>query len=155
MMAFKIPPELIIHEGSHWVINHRVDTEMPGYLMIGARDNKVRNFSDLSTEALVELGPLIGQATKFVEEELKPKRLFCSRYGYAEGYSIHFHVVPIYGWLEDEFFNDPEYAKLHCDGSSLTLFLWREYIESPVKREIKGPLVTDVVKRLKGRFEQY
>ena len=152
-MPFTIPEHLIIHRTEHWTINHRVDTEMPGYLMIGASDSKVERFQDISEEAAAELGTLIVRATKYVEEELQPKRIFCSRYGYDAGHSVHFHVIPIYSWLEEEFIKDPEYSKLFCDGSSLTLFLWREYIEAENKRPIFGPGVEEVIDRLKRRFE--
>ncbi|GAA5497612.1 hypothetical protein Rhal01_03808 [Rubritalea halochordaticola] len=152
-MAFTIPEHLIVHRAKHWTINHRVDTDMPGYLMIGAANSQVERFQDISEEASLELGTLIVQATRYVEEELQPKRVFCSRYGYDDGHSVHFHVIPIYAWLEEAFLQDAEYSKLFCDGSSLTLFLWREYIEAENKRTIQGPSVQEAIARVKARFE--
>lgn len=152
-MPLSIPQHLIVHQTKYWTINHRVDTEMPGYLMIGASDSEVRRFKDISEEASIELGALIIRSTKYVEEELQPKRIFCSRYGYDDGHSVHFHIIPIYSWLEEEFLNDVEYSKLFCDGSTLTLFLWREYIEAENKRPIFGPSVDEAVSKIKGRFE--
>lgn len=154
-MPFTIPENLVVHRTKHWTVNHRVDSRIPGYLMIGASDPNVERFEGVSSDASSELGQLIVQCTKYVEEELKPKRLFCSRYGYDGGHSVHFHVIPIYDYIEEEFLNDPEYSKLHCDGSSLTLFLWREYIEADHKRKIYGPSVDESIIRLRSRFERH
>jgi diadenosine tetraphosphate (Ap4A) HIT family hydrolase len=36
MDIFEPPPHLVILQTGHWMLNHRVDSALPGYLMPGA-----------------------------------------------------------------------------------------------------------------------
>jgi hypothetical protein len=66
------------------------------------------------------------------------------------------------GWVRQLFFDDPRYRVLRdisrhsgaldadkTDGAELTLYVWREFCESPVPPPISGPSVHEVVERLK------
>ncbi len=137
MMTFYPPAETIIFETSHWLVNHRVDTTMPGYLIVGAKVGA--DWNELSTEALAELGSVLAQSVQAITDCLHPQRVYISRYGHTPGHSLHFHLIPVYDWLIEAYQQDERYRVLEqfytpgsvtgLDGASLTLFIWREYAE--------------------------
>lgn len=114
-----IPEKFRIHETEHWLVNHRTDTALPGYLMVGS---KVRTNAlyDLPAEALASLGPLLARAQREVETLLGPKRVYIGRYGHSPGHPIHFHIMPVYGWLEALFWKDGRYRVLASFGRATT-----------------------------------
>lgn len=90
-----IPSKYRIHETEHWLVNHRIDTVLPGYLMVGSKSG-TNALYDLPTGALVSLGPLLARAQREVETLLRPKRVYIGRYGHSPGHPIHFHIIPVY-----------------------------------------------------------
>jgi len=129
----------------------------------GLSDDRSKRFTDdlssLPDEALSELGPLLAKAQNALQQVLKAQRVYIGRYGHTPGYSIHFHVIPIYDWVETLFWQDARYRKLKSfgadrgeaatDGAELTLFVWREFCERPVPPAIKGPSVSQVIEMLR------
>jgi len=94
---------------------------------------------------------------------LKPEHLYIGRYGHTPGHALHFHLIPICGWVKQLFFDDPRYRVLRklsrhsgaagadeTDGAELTLYVWREFCESPTPPPISGPSVHEVVERAKA-----
>ena len=54
------------------------------------------------------------------------------------GLPVHFHLIPLYDWVEELFWEDTRYRTLQqfgvptadlTDGAELTLFVWREFCE--------------------------
>jgi diadenosine tetraphosphate (Ap4A) HIT family hydrolase len=160
-----VPPEhLVILQTRDWVLNHRVDTALPGYLMLGARV-PTNDLSAMPAKALAELGTLLAAAQKALNEILEPKHLYIGRYGHMAGHSLHFHIIPICAWVRQRFFDDPRYRILQdlsrnppgrdgTDGAELTLYVWREFCENPVPPKISGPSIPEVVERLRSRLFQ-
>jgi diadenosine tetraphosphate (Ap4A) HIT family hydrolase len=72
--GFDPPKHLVILQTPDWVLNHRVDTVLPGYLMLGAR-MPTNDLSRMRAEALTELGTLLASAQKALSEILEPKHL--------------------------------------------------------------------------------
>jgi diadenosine tetraphosphate (Ap4A) HIT family hydrolase len=158
-MAFQIPEHLIIKTTDHWIVNHRVDSKLPGYLMIASRADTAK-LSDLSAAALGELGKLLAEAQKILQETLHAEHVYLSRFGHQPGLSIHFHVIPIYGWVKAAFTRDPRYAifksfyatganNSEFDGSELTFYIWRELCESANPPAIEGPSTNEVIQLLR------
>ncbi|MHC6225109.1 HIT family protein [Pseudomonas sp. X10] len=157
-----IPPRFIIHESKYWLINHRMDSALPGYLMLGAKQ-MTNSLAALSTEALAELGVLQARIQKAIEDDLQPKRLYIGRFGHDAGHSIHFHFIPVYPWVEALFWRDDRYRLLQTfssidsaaqqtDGAELMLFVWREFCEHPDPPQIQGPSVDRVIAALREKF---
>ncbi|QJI41235.1 HIT family protein [Pseudomonas sp. ADAK2] len=156
-----IPQPFIIHETKYWQLNHRLNSALPGYLMLGARSN-ANALHELPDSALAELGPLLATTQRIVETLFKPKRLYIGRYGHEPGHSIHFHIVPIYDWVEDLFWQDERYRLLDTfssatpasptDGAELTLFVWREFCERPDPPKAPGMTVEQVICHLREAF---
>ncbi|MBD8709267.1 HIT family protein [Pseudomonas sp. CFBP 13711] len=157
-----IPPHLVIHETTHWLINHRRDSHLPGYLMLSAKQ-MTHALATLPIEALAELGVLQAQIQQAIETHLHPNRLYIGRFGHGAGHSIHFHFIPIYPWVEALFWQDERYRSLQTfgslpdgsnqtDGAELTLFVWREFCERPDPPSIEGPSVDLAIAALRQAF---
>ncbi|MFJ4158158.1 HIT family protein [Pseudomonas sp. NPDC089752] len=158
-----IPPRFIVHESRHWIVNHRMDSALPGYLMLSAKQ-KTNTLSALPYEALAELGVLQARIQEIIESQLKPRRLYISRFGHEAGFSIHFHFIPVYPWVETMFWEDERYRSLQAfgstesaqpetDGAELTLFVWREFCERPDPPPVHGPSVDKVIAVLCSAFK--
>jgi diadenosine tetraphosphate (Ap4A) HIT family hydrolase len=159
--AFQPAKHLVILQTEDWVLNHRVDSALPGYLMLGARV-PTNDLSVLRPQALAQLGTLLANAQTALTAILKPEHLYIGRYGHSAGYSLHFHLIPICAWVRQLFFDDLRYRVLRdlthhsgvldadkTDGAELTLYVWREFCENPVPPPISGPSVQEVIERLK------
>ncbi|SMF67993.1 MULTISPECIES: HIT family protein [unclassified Pseudomonas] len=155
----QIDPAYILFETEHWLLNHHLASKLPGYLMLGAKA-PVDSLADMSDAALAELGGLLAKTQRVMEAQLKPKWLYISRYGHLPGFPLHFHFIPVYDWVEDAFWRDDRYRRLQdlgsqdlaktlTDGAELTLFVWREFGESPMPPVIHGPSVAQVIGNLR------
>ncbi|MBB3452571.1 diadenosine tetraphosphate (Ap4A) HIT family hydrolase [Rhizobium sp. BK313] len=156
--VYDIPERFQIAETEGWLVNHRINSVLPGYLMVSSK-MFTNDLSELSSEALAELGPLLAKAQNALKSGLGSERVYIGRYGHTPGYPIHFHVIPIYGWVEELFWNDARYRLLETfadgpgetvtDGAEMTLFVWREFCERTDPPPIKGPSVCDVIELLR------
>lgn len=157
-----IPGEFIIHETEHWILNHNFANALPGYLILGSKA-PVDSLGDLPMAALHEFGELLARTQSILQGTLAPERLYVSRYGHSSGYPIHFHLIPVYAWVERLFLEDPRYrlletfanpskAETRTDGAELTLFIWREFGESARPPAIEGPTIPQVIEVLRAAF---
>ncbi len=156
--SLEIPPHFHVAETSGWLVNHRMDSALPGYLMISSKTN-TNDLWNLSVDALAEFGPLLARAQSALKRKLNAQRVYIGRYGHTPGYPIHFHVIPIYDWVEELFWKDARYRLLRnfaegpgetaTDGAELTLFVWREFCERAEPPPVKGPSVSEVIQLLR------
>ncbi len=153
----------IVHETNHWTVNHHMASSLPGYVMLGSKAH-ANSLTQLPAPALAELGGLMADIQSVLEAQLDPKWLYISRFGHDPRYPIHFHFIPVYEWVEELFWNDARYRLLETfgtqenaqtltDGAELTLFIWREFGESPTPPAIQGPSIDHVIERLRQSFE--
>ncbi|WP_160007324.1 HIT family protein [Rhizobium sp. 18055] len=157
----EVPLEFHIARTSGWSVNHRVNSALPGYLIIASI--KVTNeLSDLSAESLCSMGTVFATVQR-VLTALGARRVYIARYGHSPGYPIHFHAIPIYGWVEDLFWQDNRYRLLEqfadgpgetpTDGAELTFFVWREFCERINPPPITGPSVADTIAILRQAIQ--
>jgi diadenosine tetraphosphate (Ap4A) HIT family hydrolase len=162
---FEPPPELVVLRTDHWVVNQCVDVAVPGYLIVGAADPGAGSLAALSEGAQAELRPLLARVHRAIEEELSPRIVYCVRWGHGPGHSFHFHVIPVFPWMEKALVADPRYrvlAGLHAppgwdfpaeyDGTEMCLFVRREYAERADPPPAPGPSREEVVQRLRARL---
>ncbi|MGH6773237.1 HIT family protein [Brucella tritici] len=155
----EIPRHFHVTETDGWLVSHRMNSALPGYLMISSKA-PASDLSDLPESALSELGPLLAMTQSIVKHELDAQWVYFGRYGHSFGYPIHFHVIPIYDWVEEMFWADDRYRLLEnfaegpgetpTDGAELTLFVWREFCERAEPPSTKGPSVTQVIELLRN-----
>jgi diadenosine tetraphosphate (Ap4A) HIT family hydrolase len=129
--------------------------------MLGAKAD-IADLSELPHDALMALGPLLAQAQSELRARLKAKRVYIGRFGHTPGYPIHFHLIPIYDWVERLFWQDVRYRALEqfaapsappgTDGAELTFFIWREFCERPDPPPIEGPSVAQAIATLRDGF---
>jgi len=172
MAPFVPPARFVIHETEHWLVNHRIDTVYPGYLMVGARAPDATSFASLSPEALAELGGLLAACVHALETRLGATRVYCGRYGHEPDHTVHFHVLPVYAWTVERFLADelaPKLRSFHAsppdaasptlsdfDGADLTLFLWRRFADpGAVSPEIDGPSMDEPIEVLRAAFRSH
>ncbi|ARQ57175.1 MULTISPECIES: HIT family protein [Rhizobium] len=154
----QIPDRFHVVETDGWLVNHRVNSALPGYLMISSKLD-TNDLSDLSEAALTELGPLLAKAQDVLKRKLGAQRIYIGRFGHSPGYPIHFHVIPIYAWVEELFWKDSRYRVLQnfadgpgetpTDGAELTLFVWREFCERALPPQVEGRSVTQTIELLR------
>lgn len=164
---FEPPREFVIYESVHWRINHRVDSKLPGYLILAPKDSGANRFQELPSEALIEMGLVLSKVTHAIEEELRPKHLYVSRYGHMSGHNFHFHIIPVYEWVIEAFLQDMQYRLLSqfytlgakntgqttgFDGAEMTLYIWRELCESLTPPQIQGSTVEETIALLRQKL---
>ncbi len=95
----EIPAQFHVLETGRWLVNHRINSALPGYLMVGSK-TPASELSELTDSALTELGPLLAKAQDALQQVLQARRVYIGRYGHTPGYPIHFPIIPIYDWVE-------------------------------------------------------
>ncbi len=161
-MVFVPDKEFIVHETAHWRVNHRLDTDYPGYLMVASTDLAAMSLSQLNGEALAELGPILANAVRILEDNLNPKHVYVGRYGHDKQCNVHFHVMPIYDWAIDLYYADKRYSILNqfnrdpnddgIDAANMTLYIWREFAESLTPPKPQGPPREKVIETIRTEF---
>jgi len=128
-MKFRSPQHLMltIFETTHWKVSHRQDSRYYGHLIIVSKDESP-NISDLSSEALTELGGVLSRTEKLLVRYSNPYRVVTAKLGFTTGYSCHFHILPVSQFLLDEIVDHPSYSN-EPDGNDALLFASREYCE--------------------------
>lgn len=141
----EIAPHFILHETDHWIINHHLSSALPGYLMLSTKV-QTTSLTQLSPDALAELGVLLARTQQIIEQQLLPKRLYIGRFGHEPGWPLHFHFIPVYQWVEDLFWDDARYRLLQnfvplCRRGDQGV-AWRFYLMGSI-RKLKSRESTD------------
>jgi diadenosine tetraphosphate (Ap4A) HIT family hydrolase len=79
-----IPSQFHIAGTSGWSVNHRINSALPGYLMIGST-KATNDLSDLSAETLASMGTVFAKVQRALHA-LGAQRVYISRYGHSPGY---------------------------------------------------------------------
>ena len=153
--ASPVRPELLVRAAQHWVVVQRADATLPGYLIVAAKRASARRIEDALPGALAELGPLLGEVAGAVREVLRPCHLHICLFGSEPGFSVHFHVIPIYDWVREAYeravrerATEIEYPEL-LDGASLTLFVSEEFARGRAPCPVPEPDVGEAILRLR------
>lgn len=150
-MPFVPPPELIVYESPHWRINHRVECVLPGYLMIEAADPKAVELTEVGTDALSEIGHLLGRVTGILRNQLGAEKVYISRYGHDKRHAFHFHVIPVYPWVFAAYRDTAPAGVPH--GADITRFIWREYCEKNPPPLCPGCSVAEAIAIIRKGFD--
>ncbi|MEM7173422.1 MAG: HIT family protein [Pseudomonadota bacterium] len=103
-----IPNDFRIYETDDWLFNHRVNSALSGYLVLGTKTDAV-DVSGIPMKALASLGPLINLTHNAMQSVLNPAHICIGRYGHNEGLAFHLHLIPVYKWVEELFWEDNRY----------------------------------------------
>ena len=143
-----------IFETDFWLLKHRADSKLPGYLILVAKEQSAISLSELSDKALQELGFLQAYATRSLETRFRAKLVYICRWGHQPGNSPHFHIVPLYDWIEHAYALDPLWAESDPDGPVYFTFITRAFIEYLIPPVIHGPSIDEVISILRQDFSK-
>ncbi|AZS50367.1 HIT family protein [Entomomonas moraniae] len=157
----QISDNLIVFNSKHWVVNHRKDSKLSGYLIMQPICSSA-NCNSLSIEALKEMGSIIARTEGIIKKICNPQYLYISKYGHTPDTPFHFHFIPVYQWVIDLFWSDERYRELSkfgdpslshlTDGAELTFFIWREFCEKELPPKIQGISAQEMIKKIKAEF---
>src|SRR5262249_28586456 len=109
----------------------------------------------LSKSALSEMGVVLGMVTGTLQKLFQPEHIHTCRFGHDLHHTVHFHVIPIYGWLRQAYDRIAQeggtkvrYPKF-TDGASLTLFVSEEFRNGRTPCEIPPPNISDAISALR------
>lgn len=89
----RIPlPGGVIHEGSHWLVEHCVGPLGVGTLLVKPKRHVTR-VAKLTEEEAAELGPLLRRTAAAVDRLLKPEQVYTWLFSDAGGRPVHIHYV--------------------------------------------------------------
>lgn len=108
----------------------------------------VRDISELSNDALAELGVVLAKTEALLISFFKPYRVITAKLGFSAGFSCHFHMLPVSTALLDEIRAHPIYTD-EPDGNDALLFASREYGERSLTQKEQS-FQQDTVKQLKA-----
>ena len=78
----------------HWRVAHAFDTSLPGWLVVLPHEH-VESLSDLAPEAALELGLLLSDLSRALEQVTGCVKAYVMFLAEAEGFAhVHLHVVP-------------------------------------------------------------
>jgi diadenosine tetraphosphate (Ap4A) HIT family hydrolase len=151
--------QFVVYETKYWQVNQRVDTTLPGYLMVGAKDPIALELANLPAGALLELGCVLRTVTAALQTSFKPEHIHVCCFGHSPGHTVHFHVIPVYEWMKqayrrmarkDEAVQYPNFT----DGASLALFVSEEFTRRRAPCEIPGPRIEHVIQALRDALSR-
>ncbi|MFE9743525.1 HIT family protein [Saccharothrix saharensis] len=85
-------PGGVVHETRSWVVNHVVGPMNLGTLIVGPRAHVV-SVADLPDDAVAEMGPLLRDTARVVEEICRPEQTYVCLWSHAPGARRHLHIA--------------------------------------------------------------
>jgi diadenosine tetraphosphate (Ap4A) HIT family hydrolase len=157
IIMIEIPEDHILYQSKSWVVNHRVDVVYPGYLILTGNRN-AKSLNEYKKENLNNLGIILAFCEKMLASEIGVK--IC-RYGFTKGIPFHFHIVPIYNWLEQKIKHHQKYKDIfndvdeELDGADYMFFISREYYQHGGKIPYNQAKKKDMILKMKKLFRDY
>ena len=145
---------MLIHETEHWRLKQRQDCTLPGYLILVAKDTRAGDLAALCPAALAELGPLQALATRTLTSRFGARLVYVCRWGHEPGNPPHFHIIPLYDWVEKAYAADPLWSEPDPDGPVYCTYITRAFIGCEDCPPVVGPTVREVAAVLRQAFAE-
>ena len=92
--AADVAPSERVLVTDHWRVAHAFDTSLPGWLVAVPRRHQL-SLAELEPEAAAELGPLLTDLTRALQQVTGCLKTYVILLAEADGFAhLHFHVVP-------------------------------------------------------------
>jgi diadenosine tetraphosphate (Ap4A) HIT family hydrolase len=89
-----LPPREDVVHSEHWRVAHAFNSTLPGWLVL-LPTRHVTSFTELTSEAAAELGPLVAGLSGALERVTGCVKTYLMQFSEAEGFShLHLHLVP-------------------------------------------------------------
>lgn len=85
-------PGGIVHQTTHWIVNHAVGRLNLGTLVVAPREHMVA-IADLDDDAAAELGPLLRVAAQVVEGICRPEQTYVCVWSHGKTERRHLHIL--------------------------------------------------------------
>jgi ATP adenylyltransferase len=85
-------PGGIVHQTTSWTVNHVIGAMNLGTLIVGPREHIVA-IADLDDTAVAELGPVLRDTARVVEELCQPEQTYVSLWSHGAGTRKHLHIA--------------------------------------------------------------
>lgn len=85
-------PGGVIHESTHWFVEHTVGPLGVGTLILKPKRHLTR-VSELTEDEAAELGPLLVRSAAVVDELVNPEQVYIGLWSHAGGTPVHIHYV--------------------------------------------------------------
>lgn len=85
-------PGGVIHEGSHWLVEHCVGPLGVGTLLVKSKRHVTR-VAELTEEEAAELGPLLRRTAAALDRLLAPEQVYTWLFSHAGAQPVHIHYV--------------------------------------------------------------
>jgi len=136
----------LVYEDAYFRAEQCADCCVPGYLILSAKAS-VSSITDLTSEALQNLGPRLALVIRAIEVVVRPELVYCARFG-EEVKALHFHLFPRTASLATEFLTEMgKHAKLN---GPLLLNWARERHASVTATAAEQVKVTEVTHAIRG-----
>ncbi len=132
--------------------------------MLGTLEQGGYDFDSLSSSALAEMGEVIKSSVSAIKNTFKPKHIFVSRYGVAPGNLIHFHIIPVYEWMDSMIEHDPRYTfiadltemtdGLKYDAADYLFYIWRELTERADQSGLEKVDIPSTIAKLSNQLSE-
>jgi diadenosine tetraphosphate (Ap4A) HIT family hydrolase len=92
--AAEVPPSERVLVTDHWRVGHAFGTSLPGWLVAVPRRHQL-SLAELEPDAAAELGPLLADLTRALQQVTGCLKTYVILLAEAEGFAhLHLHVVP-------------------------------------------------------------
>lgn len=125
----------------------------PDYLMIASRYPSC-DLAGLPEQALAELGGVMARVEWLLKEVFQPYKVIFSKFGFSEGYPLHFHALHLGDDLERLIGSHSSYTNDMPDGIDMFLFVNREHCEDQ-NPDLTNQLIKKSVSTLKSAMSRY
>jgi hypothetical protein len=80
-----------------------------------------------------------------LEQELAARLVFICRWGYQPGNAPHFHIIPLYEWVERACAHDPAWNKIDPNGPLYCVYINKAFVGYEQPPIIIGPSVNEAI----------
>lgn len=154
-----IPKNHIIYQSNNWIVNHRVDTIYPGYLIVSTTSTK-SDLHEIDVLASKKLVCILSFCERFLYKKAFATKVLICKYGFTKDLPFHFHIIPIYTWVIDEIKQDAKYLEIfkskdQFSGPGVSFYISKQYEQGKVRIPQDVISKAKIIKLLKIEFENY
>jgi len=140
-------PDPTVFEESHFRVFHCLDVDVPGYLIVAAKDAP-EDWGGLDRRQQARLGVVVGRLVEALKAVVAPERVYVCSFGESSP-GLHLHLFPRYRWMTADAAADGRTPPI--DGPALLSRIRRERACAP-RAWADAAGIADVVRRVRERL---
>lgn len=116
--------DYLILETKHFTVSQANDYRIPGYVIVQSKGDCTR-VADFTPDQAGELMKCVAGAEAFVQEIIKPERIYILKFGEANP-RVHFHVFPRTRRIAEAYLAEVK-DKAPYSGARIVDWIWRNH----------------------------